>query len=166
MATACVRSLTVTEGQHLQRVLRRGKDRTAILRAQVVLMSDQGFRAKQIADVTRLHEEYVRELIRLFNVDGLEILKRKPGSGRRPMFSEEEQTIIAEFALSPPQVFGQPFTRWTLEKLRRFLIARKVVRSIGLQTLARILEAKKVRLQRTKTWKVSNDPAFDAKKNA
>jgi transposase len=165
MATAHVRSLTVSEGQHLQRVMRRGKDRTAILRAQVVLMSDQGFRAKQIADVTHLHEEYVRELIRLFNVDGLEILRRKPGSGRRPMFSEEEQTIIAEFALSPPQVLGQPFTRWTLEKLRRFLVTRRVVRSIGLQTLARILEAKKVRLQRTKTWKISNDPDFDAKKN-
>jgi hypothetical protein len=107
---ASVRSLTVAEGRHLQRVMRRGKDRTAILRAQVVLMSDQGFRAKQISEVTRLHEEYVRELIRLFNVDGLEILKRKPGSGRHPMFSEEMQTIIVEFALSPPQVFGQPFT--------------------------------------------------------
>jgi len=162
---ASVRSLTIAEGQHLQRVLRRGKDRTAILRAQVVLMSDQGFRAKQIADATHLHEEYVRELIRLFNEDGLEILKRKPGSGRPPLFTEEMHTIIAEYALCPPQVVGQPFTRWTLEKLRRFLIQRKLVKSIGLQTLARILEAKKVRLQRTKTWKESNDPDFDAKKN-
>lgn len=162
---ASVRSLTIAEGQHLQLVMRRGKDRTAILRAQVVLMSDQGFRVQQIAQATHLHEEYVRELIRLFNEDGLAILKQKPRSGRPPLFTEEMRTIIAEYALCPPQVLGQPFTRWTLEKLRRFLLGRKVVRSIGLQTLARILESKKIRLQRTKTWKESNDPDFDAKKN-
>lgn len=163
---AAVRSLTISEGQHLQRILRRGKDRTAILRAQVVLMSYQGFRAQQIAQATHLHEEYVRELIRLFNQDGMAILKQKPRSGRPPVFGEEMRTIIAEYALCPPKVLGQPFTRWTLEKLRRFLLQRKVVRSIGLQTLARILEENKIRLQRTKTWKESNDPRFDAKKNA
>jgi transposase len=163
---ASVRSLTISEGQHLQRVLRRGKDRTTILRAQVVLMSDQGFRAQQIAQATHLHEEYVRELIRLFNQDGLSILKQKPRSGRPPVVSVEIRTVIAEYALCPPKVLGQPFTRWTLEKLRRFLLQRKVVRSIGLQTLARILEEKKIRLQRTKTWKESNDPEFDAKKNS
>ena len=51
MATS-VRSLTISEGQHLQRLLRRGKDRTAILRALVVLMSAQGFQAREIAQAT------------------------------------------------------------------------------------------------------------------
>jgi len=162
---AKVRSLTITEGQHLQRVMRSGKNRTAILRSQVVTMSDQGFRPRQISQATGLHEEYVRELIRLFNEEGLSILKQKPRSGRPAVFSEEIKVILAEFAQSPPQVFGLPFTRWTLEKLRRFVINRKIVRSIGLQTLARILEEKKIRLQRTKTWKESNDPDFAAKKN-
>jgi transposase len=162
---AQVRSLTITEGQHLQQVMRRGKDRTAILRSQVVMMSNQGFRPRQISQATGLHEEYVRELIRLFNEEGLSILKQKPRSGRPPIFSEEIKVVLAEYAQSPPQVFGQPFTRWTLEKLRRFVLSRKIVRSIGLQSLARILEEKKIRLQRTKTWKESNDPDFVAKKN-
>lgn len=162
---AQVRSLTITEGEHLHRVMRRGKDRTAILRSQVVLMSDQGFRPRHISQATGLHEEYVRELIRLFNEEGLSILKQKPRPGRPPIFSEEIKVVLAEYAQSPPQVFGQPFTRWTLEKLRRFVISRKIVRSIGVQTLARILEEKKIRLQRTKTWKESKDPEFVAKKN-
>jgi transposase len=161
-----VRSLTIAEGQHLQRVLRRGKDRTAIRRAQVLLMSSQGFRVQQIAQATHLHEEYVRELLRQFSRDGLAILKKKPRSGRPPVFTEEERAVIVEYALCPPRALGQPFSRWSLEKLRRFLIRRKVVRSIGLQTLCRILEEKKIRLQRTKTWKESNDPKFDSKKNA
>lgn len=161
-----IRSLTIAEGQQLQRVLRRGKDRTAIRRAQVLLMSAQGFRVQQIAQATHLHEEYVRELLRQFSRDGLAILKKKPRSGRPPVFTEEERAIIVEYALCPPRALGQPFSRWSLEKLRRFLIQRKVVRSIGLQTLCRILEEKKIRLQRTKTWKESNDPKFDSKKNA
>ncbi len=159
-----VRSLTMSEGEHLQRILRRGKDRTAIRRAQVVLMSAQGFRVQQIARAMHLHEEYVRELLRQFNSSGLAILKQKPRSGRPPVFSEEVRSEIAEYALCPPRAVGQPFSRWSLEKLRRFLIQRKVVRSIGLQTLCRILEEKKIRLQRTKTWKESNDPDFDSKK--
>ncbi len=161
-----VRSLTMAEGEHLQRVLRRGKDRTAIRRAQVVLMSAQGFRVQQIADATHLHEEYVRELLRQFTRDGVAILKKKPRSGRPPAFTEEERSVVAEYALCPPRALGQPFSRWSLEKLRRFLIQRRVVRSIGLQTLCRILEERKIRLQRTKTWKESNDPDFDRKKNA
>jgi transposase len=159
-----VRSLTSSEGEHLQRVLRRSKDRTAMRRAQVILMSAQGFRVQQIAQATHLHEEYVRELLRLFKIDGLAILKQKPRSGRPPVFPEEVRSEIAEFALCPPRAVGQPFSRWSLEKLRRFLIQRKVVRTIGLQTLCRILEEKKIRLQRTKTWKESNDPDFDSKK--
>lgn len=160
-----VRSLTMAEGQHLQRVLRRGKNRTAIRRAQVVLMSAQSFRVQQIAHASHLHEEYVRELLRQFNRDGVAILNQKPRSGRPPVFTEEERAVIAEYALCPPRALGQPFSRWSLEKLRRFLIQRKIVRSIGLQTMCRILEEKKIRLQRTKTWKESKDPDFDAKKN-
>lgn len=160
-----VRSLTMAEGQHLQRVLRRGKNRTAIRRTQVVLMSAQSFRVQEIAQATHLHQEYVRELLRLFNRDGVAILKQKPRSGRPPVFSEEVRSVIVEYALCPPRALGQPFSRWSLEKLRRFLIQRRVVRSIGLQTLCRILEEKKIRLQRTKTWKESNDPDFDGKKN-
>lgn len=162
---AFVRSLTIAEGQQLQRVLRRGTDRTAIRRAQVLLMSSQGFKVQEISKATHLHEEYVRELLRLFDRGGLEILKKKPRSGRPPVFTEEERAVIAEYALCPPRVLGQPFSRWSLEKLRRFLIERKVVRSIGLQTLCRILEERKVHLQRTKTWKESTDPNFDSKKN-
>jgi hypothetical protein len=59
----------------------------------------------------------------------------------------------------------QPFTRWSLEKLSVYLKKTTVVSSISLETLRQILHEQRVSLQRTKTWKESNDPAFESKKN-
>jgi transposase len=161
-----IRSLKMNEGQRLQRILRTSKKRTVLRRAQVILMSAQHYRVQEIAQATLLHEEYVRELIRRFNREGLALLKEPKRSGRPMRFGEEEKAAMAEFALCPPRAVGQPFSRWSLEKLRAFLIQRRVVASIGLETLRRILEEKNIRLQRTKTWKESKDPKFESKKNS
>lgn len=160
-----VRSLTTAEGNYLQGILRRGKDRTKIRRAQVMLMSDQGMRVQEIAKATLLHPEYVRHLIRQFNAQGLKLFdersRKKPGEE----YSEEEKAEIAEIALSPPRLLGRPFSHWSLRKLVEYLVETRVVRAISHEKLRRILKGKRIRLQRTKTWKESNDPRFEAKKN-
>lgn len=160
-----VRSLTRAEGKKIQSLLRRSKNRTVVRRAQVVLLSEQGMRAQQIATTTYLNEEYVRRLLRRFNEEGSKLFKARPGRGRPAEFSEETKAEIAEIALCPPSLLRQPFTRWSLEKLRTYLIKTKVISGISLETLRQILHEKRVSLQRTKTWKESNDPAFEAKKN-
>jgi transposase len=65
-----VRSLTRVEGNHIQRILRHGKSRTPFRRAQVIIHSAHGYTVQEIAKVTCLHEEYIRELIRRFNKEG------------------------------------------------------------------------------------------------
>jgi uncharacterized protein YllA (UPF0747 family) len=65
-----VRALTETEGKKIQEILRKSKNRTAIRRAQVILMSEQGYKASEIAESTYLNVVYVRELIRRFNSEG------------------------------------------------------------------------------------------------
>jgi len=159
-----VRSLTIAEGQYLKQILRRGKNRTKIRQAQVMLMSDQGMRVQEIAAATFLHEEYVRYLIRQFNLHGLKLFdkrpRKKPGEG----YSEEQKAEIAEIALSPPRLLGQPFSHWSLRKLAEYLVQTKVVQALSHEKLRRILKEKRIRLQRTKTWKESNDPRFEAKK--
>lgn len=66
-----VRSLINAEGQHILRILRHGKSRTPFRRAQVILHSAYGNTVQEIAKVTCLYEEYVRELIRRFNREGV-----------------------------------------------------------------------------------------------
>lgn len=159
-----VRSLRIAEGKKIQSLLRHSKNRVVVRRAQVVLMSEQGMQAKEIARATLMHEEYVRELIRRFNREGLGLFVEQKRSGRPADFPEEIRAEIAEIALSPPSLLRQPFTRWGLEKLAVYLVKAKVVSSISLETLRTILHKKRVSLQRTKTWKESNDPRFEAKK--
>jgi transposase len=161
-----VRSLTIAEGQHIQRILRRGKSRTPFRRAQVILHSAHGYTVQQIAEVTCLHEEYIRELIRRFNVEGVALFKERARSGRPVEFVPEIRADIVKIALSPPKLLGCPFTHWSLEKLQEHILRVNVVRKISLETLRTILKEEGVHLQRTKTWKESKDPAFRTKKNA
>ena len=160
-----VRSLTRSEGKKIQTLLRHSKNRTVVRRAHVILLSEQGMRASDIARTTYLNQEYVRRLVRRFNGEGLKLFEERPGRGRPLEFDEETKAEIAEIALCPPSLLRQPFTRWSLEKMRVYLIKVKVVSSISVETLRQILRDKRVSHQRTKTWKESNDPAFESKKN-
>jgi transposase len=160
-----VRSLTETEGNRLLHIMRHSRNAVAVRRAQVLIMSDQGSTVQEIAQQTLMHEEYVRELIRRFNAEGLALLRERPKTGRPVEFMEELQAEIVQVALAPPKLLGRPFTVWSLEKLREYLIATKVVKTISIETLRTILHSHGAKLQRTKTWKESNDPAFAVKKN-
>jgi transposase len=160
-----VRSLTETEGNRLLHIMRHSRNAVAVRRAQVLIMSDQGSTVQEIAQQTLMHEEYVRELIRRFNAEGLALLRERPKTGRPVEFVEELQAEIVQVALAPPKLLGRPFTVWSLEKLKEYLIATKVVKTISIETLRTILHNHGANLQRTKTWKESNDPAFATKKN-
>ena len=72
---------------------------------------------------------------------------------------------MLELAGTRPQDIGLPFTVWSLRKLAEHLVNRRVVKEIHATTLGRILREEGFSFQRTKTWKESNDPEFDAKKN-
>ena len=123
-------------------------------------------RAREIAKRLHLHEEYVRELIRLFNSGGFDALRPRKPSGRPSKYAPEEISMMLELAGTRPQDIGLPFTVWSLRKLSDHLVRCGVVKGIHATTLGRILREQGFSFQRTKTWKQSNDPDFDAKKNA
>ena len=161
-----VRDLKISEGQKIQHILRKSTRRMAMRRAQVILMSAQSYTVKEIALQTLMHPEYIRELIRRFNKEGVALFNERPRSGRPVEFTEEVRADIMHVALAPPRLLGLPFTKWSLAKLSEHLIRVGIVKSISLETLRAILKEQKVHLQRTKTWKESNDPEFEVKKNA
>ena len=72
---------------------------------------------------------------------------------------------MLEFAGTRPQDMGLPFTVWSLRKLAKHLVECAVVKDLHATTLGRLLRENGFSFQRTKTWKESNDPDFDAKKN-
>ena len=160
-----VREIRLSEGRKLQGIVRRDPNRIKVRRAQVVLASAQGSKVPEIARRLYFCPQHVRTIIKDFNASGFDALVPKYAGGRPPTFSEEQRSLIVEAALRPLEFPGWPFRRWSLAKLRDHVVAAKIVASISLETLRQLLKARKVRLQRTKTWKECNDPELRSKKN-
>jgi len=159
------RDLHISEGQQIQRILRRSTSRIKVRRAQVVLASNQGYKVPAIAELVHYSQHHVRAIIKEFNDHGLKALETKLRPGRPAEFTEDDKALIAETAKCPPDLLDCPFKRWSLEKLREYLLKEKITPSISIETLRTILHEKKVKLRRIKTWKECNDPKLKSKKN-
>lgn len=164
-AEVFVRQITDEEGRRLVQTTRRSTDPVRLRRAIVVLASTQGRSVRDIASLLQCTQPYVRSVIHAFNEQGFEALDPKWSGGRTGAFDEPTKERIARIALSRPQDLGEPFTCWSICKLRDYLLKTKVVAAISSETLRQILRARDIRFQRTKTWKQSNDPDYEAKKN-
>ena len=159
-----VREIAPAEGRRLQNIIRRDRSRIKMRRAQVVMASAQGSKVPAIAARLYFCPQHIRAIIKDFNATGFDALVPKYGGGRPATFLAEQRSLIVETALCPPDLLGQPFMRWSLAKLRDFIVAEKIVKSISIETIRQILRANKVKLRRTKTWKECNDPKLRSKK--
>jgi transposase len=156
-----VRELTADEGQRLRRLSRTHKQYAIRQRAAILLASATGMSAPQIAQAHLTDETQVRRVIREFNEDGMASLRPRMGGGQPSRSSDPN---IVDTALARPGDLGEPGTRWTLRRLRRFLIRTKAVASISVEGLRQTLRRAGVTYQRTRTWKTSPDPLYEAKK--
>ncbi len=131
----------------------------------MVLLSAQGMDVSQIAEVAFTSPDRVRAVIHNFNADGFESLYPRYVGGRPPTFTLPQRRKIKKLALSRPQDHDLPFSTWSLSKLAEFLVAEGVVDDISHERLRALLREEGVSFQALKTWKTSNDPGFEAKKN-
>ena len=161
-----VREITSSEGNKLLGIIRRGSGSVVRWRrAQIVLWSAQAMDVPAIAKIAFTSEDRVREVIHNFNTDGFDSLAPKYAGGRPPKFTLPERQAIKKVALSRPQDHDLPFSTWSLSKLAEFLVAEGVVDDISHEGLRVLLREEGVSFQVIKTWKQSNDPDFEAKKN-
>lgn len=161
-----LREISNEEGNRLLQMVRRGAGNIVTWRrAQIVLWAAQGYRVARIAEIGFTSEDRVREVIHNFNRDGFSSLSPKYGGGRPHKFDAETRTEIARIALCRPKTLGKPYTRWSLTKLADYLVEAGVVEDISTESIRRILDEEGVSYQRLKTWKESNDPHYEAKKD-
>jgi len=160
-----VRELSDGEAAHLLRLARRSRNPTVQHRAMLLFASFQGQSVSQIALMFQASATHVAELIHAFNADGFACLDPRPGGGRPRRIDPDQRAEIVKVALARPVDRGEPFSSWSLTKLRAHLIARRVVPTISRSQLWRILHELGIRFTHHKTWKASPDPDFEAKKN-
>ncbi len=131
----------------------------------MVLLSAQRMDVGEIARVAFTSEDRVRAVLHNFNADGFDSLYPRYSGGRPPTFTLRQRREIKKIALARPTDHDLPFSTWSLSKLAEFLVAEGVVDDISHEGLRVLLREEGVSFQRLKTWKVSNDPDFEAKKN-
>ncbi len=161
-----VRDITSVEGNKLLGIVRR--DSGSVVRwrrAQIVLWSAQAMDVSAIARIAFTSEDRVREVIHNFNADGFDSLAPKYSGGRPAKFTLPQRQAIKKIALGRPVDHGLPFSTWSLSKLAEFVVAEGVVDDISHEGLRVLLREEGVSFQVIKTFKASNDPDFEAKKN-
>ena len=159
-----VRELTGDESVRLRRMSRQSKVFALRQRAQILLASDSGVAAPDIARVLQTDENQVRRVIREFNADGMGSLRPPTGGGHPRRIDDAIRERIRDVALARPGDLGEPGTRWSLTRLRRYLIRHRIVAAVSKEHLRRLLNRMGITAQRTRTWKWSNDPLFEQKK--
>ena len=164
-ASVFVRALSPEEALKLRRISRQSKVFALRQRAQIVLASDARSSAPEIARVLQTDENQVRRVIAEFNADGMASLRPRIGGGRPKRIDDAAREKIRGIALARPRDLGEPGTRWSLATLRRYLVRTRVVSGISKEHLRRVLQSMGITAQRTRTWKWSNDPLFELKKD-
>jgi transposase len=156
-----VRSLAPVEGQRLKRLSRQAKHASTRQRAAILLASASEMSAREIAEVWLTDESHVRKVIHDFNQQGFDSLRPRFRGGRPRRISTDDEARIVAVAGARPDTLGVPLTRWSLAKLAEYL------RGQGLRVspahLGRILARAGLSFQRTRSWKASPDPDYEAK---
>jgi transposase len=157
-----VRELSPQEGERLRRMSKRAKHFSTRQRAAILLASATKHTVPQIASMWQTDESHVRKVIHEFNERGFDSLHPDYRGGRPRRITAEVRKRIVAVAGARPDTQGLPFTRWSLPKLAAYLAERGIC-EISPAHLGRVLEEAGLSFQRTRSWKASPDPDYEAK---
>jgi transposase len=135
-----------------------------VKRAQIILLSNQGYIAQEIAGMLDLNEKTVRIWISRFNRAGMAGLEERSRAGRPPVYSTDEVATVLQLAQTAPQSLGLPFHFWTLDRLVAYLSKEK---GIGLKRsrLSEIFQHEGLRWKQEEGWMGERvDPDFAQKR--
>ncbi len=156
-----VRSLSHQEAVRLKRMSSRAVHQSTRIRAAILLASNVKTSVPQIARMWLTDESHVRKVIHEFNQEGFDSLRPEYRGGRpRRITSSDRQRVVA-VAGARPDSQGVPLTRWSLDRLSAWLREQEV--EISASHLGRLLADAGLSFQRTRSWKASPDPDYQAR---
>jgi transposase len=156
-----VRSLSHEEASRLKRMSTRAKHQSTRVRAAILLASNVRTPVPQIARMWLTDESHVRKVIHEFNEEGFDSLRPEYRGGRPRRITPAQRTRVIAVAGARPDTQGVPLTRWSLERLSAHLAGEDLV--ISPSHLWRLLDGAGLSFQRTRSWKASPDPDYEAR---
>jgi transposase len=160
-----VREPSAEERARLEAAL-RGTAAFTVRRAQIVLLSAEGRRPREIAQGLRCAVQTVRNSIRAFNANGVASLvaaSSRPRSAA-PVLGAAELERLRAILHQSPRTFGQARSTWTLALLAEVAQAEGLSASVlSIETIRQALLRLEVGWKRAKRWLTSPDPAYAQK---
>lgn len=163
-----VRSLTEDQLLALDKALRSNESFT-VRRAQILRLSNQRQRPREIADHLGLSSQGVREVIHAFEERGLDCLKRAKMGPKttEPIFDEPKRDRLLDLAHESPRVFGKARSQWTLETLAEVAFEEGLTKQqVSHETIRQAIHALGSSWKRAKHWITSPDAQYTLKKTS
>jgi transposase len=108
--------------------------------ARIILARHEGRSLGQIAGVLDIDRATVRRWLSRFERDGLRgLIHASTGKMRKRRFDDAVRDGVARLAMEPPTAVGEPFSRWSLRRLRAHVLRRGIIREISVEGLRQLL---------------------------
>lgn len=153
-----VRELNMDEWNTLERLVQQPENDLPVQRLMIVLLSAQGERVQEVSKEVELHPINVRKWIHRFNQSGFEGLRSGKSPGRPPVFSAKQRNRIVDIANTDPKQLGLNFGRWSLQRLRKYLVHIELVEHISVETIRQILRDNGVKHRSNRGWRSEAKP--------
>jgi transposase len=135
-----VRKPLTSEIRRLHAALEAGLAVRQRRRAEVLLLYATGMEGMQIAQALSVHPNTVYSDLRSFAQHGVACLDHLGVGGVPARITQAQRAEILRLAEVPPTEVGLPYGRWSLAKLRQYLITTRVVKAISREHLRRVLK--------------------------
>ncbi len=162
-----VREMTPEERQAVE-AGQRSPSSFTLRRCQILLASQRGLHAQQIADQLSCDDQTVRNAIMAFNQHGLAALQ--PGSSRphhlpQAVFDAARREQLRDLLHQRPRSFGHPTSVWTLPLAAKVADAQGITpRAVSGEAIRLALKQLGFGWKRANHWITSPDPAYLRKK--
>jgi putative transposase len=151
--------LTPAEREQLtQLVSRHSTPQQIALRANIVLLADQGLNHRGIMD----HLNISRDMARLWRNRWLELSAKKtpvldrladePRSGTPAKFSLEQMVNLIALACEKPSQYGRPISHWTARELADEAMKQGIVECISPRHVGRLLQEADLKPHQSQYW--------------
>ncbi|MHB9124581.1 MAG: helix-turn-helix domain-containing protein [Armatimonadota bacterium] len=115
----------------------RSDDAFAGARASVILLSAGGKGTSDIAGIVGLSVRQIRNIIDAFNMQGMQVLKKRKSSGRPRALTDRQREALRELIGRRPRDFGIDRDGWTLQSMGDALVSEGICESISPYTIQR-----------------------------
>ena len=161
-----VRKLTEEEIQQLKQGL-QSESAFTMRRCQILLKSQEGKKAQEIAREILCSDQTVREAINSFAKAGMKCLIEKSHArhDKQAMIDEQGQKRLVELIKLSPRSLAHETSVWTREMLSTQIFKEGYTsRQVSVTLITNVLQGQGIRFRRAKHWIHSPDVHYERRK--